>query len=439
MTVYAYKAQNHLGNQSGRLEAQNAAAAAKALIQKGLVPFEIVEVKSVADKASWRSRLMGPAAAREPTLESMQGQAPDAEAASGRLSSMLDFSPKVSLGEVMMFARQLHVLMRSGVPIMSGLASLRDTSRPILKTVLADVIGQLSSGKELSNCLAAHPRVFDEFFVAMVRVGEETGKLDEVFWTLYERMEFDERIGRQIKTATRYPLFVLVSIAVALAVVNLFVIPSFAKVFDGFGAQLPLLTRVLLWTSEFSQNQLPFIAAAGAVAALSFRAWIKTAQGKLTWHKALLKVPLFGSIVLKASLARFCRGMALALSSGVPVLQAISIVAKTSDNAFLSSKLAGMKESIERGSSVLGAAEESQVFPPMVLQMIAVGDQSGQLDDMMNEVASSYTKDVQYELQTFSQRLEPILIAVMGVFVLILALGIFLPIWDLGSVAMQRK
>ena len=437
--MYDYKAQNHLGNQSGRLEAQNAGAAAKALVQQGLVPFEIVEVRSVADQATWRSRLMGPAGAREQPLGSTPRNEPNALPATGGLDSVLSFGRKVSPGEVMMFARQLHVLMRSGVPIMSGLASLSETSRPMLKTVLTDVIGQLSSGKEFSTCLAAHPRVFDDFFVSMVRVGEETGKLDEVFLTLYERMEFDERIGRQIKTATRYPLFVLTAIVVALAVVNLFVIPSFSKVFEGFGAQLPLLTRVLLWTSEFTQNQLPSIAAAAAVAAFGFRAWIKTPHGKLAWHGALLKVPLFGSIILKASLARFCRGMALALASGVPVLQAISIVARTSDNAMLSHKLAGMKESIERGSSVLGAAQDSKVFPPMVLQMIAVGDQSGQLDDMMNEVASSYTKDVQYELQTFSQRLEPILVAVMGVFVLILALGIFMPIWDLGSVAMQRK
>jgi MSHA biogenesis protein MshG len=421
MPSFAYQGQAAGERQSGLIDASSAGAAAEALRSRGIIPFEIKE-RSGGSK-----------------IVKIISQTKD----SGKGLELSTLFPKRKAGpkreEIMMVSRQLHVLMRAGVPILSGLASLRDASASVLlKNVLADVITQLEAGHDLSSSLASHPEAFDEFFVSMVRVGEETGKLDEVFWALYERMEFDDRIRKQIKSATRYPTFVMIAIGAALAIVNLMVIPAFSKVFAGLGAELPLLTRVLLWTSKFAQEQLPFIAVVFMLAMWGFKAWRKTNEGKLIWDGFILKAPLFGSIILKASLARFCRGMSLALSSGVPVISAISIVAKTTDNEALGVKLSGMRANIECGESVLGAAMQSGVFPPMVIQMIAVGDQSGQLDDMMNEVAGSYTKDVQYELQTLSQRIEPILIAIMGVMVLILALGIFLPIWDLGRITLHK-
>ncbi len=422
MPSFAYQGQDASGRQAGMIDASNARAAAEALRSRGITPFEIKEksAESKIDKALNKSK------------QSSTGI---------NLKSLFTKSrPAPKRVEIMMVSRQLHVLMRAGVPILSGLASLRDASTSeSLKSVLSSVIAQLEAGQDLSSSLSAHPEAFDDFFVSMIRVGEETGKLDEVFWALYERMEFDDRIRKQIKSATRYPMFVMIAIGIALAIVNLMVIPAFSKVFSGLGAELPLLTRVLLWTSKFAQDQLPLLLVAMVVAFFAFKNWRNTESGRLYWDGFTLKVPLFGSIILKASLARFCRGMSLALSSGVPVISAISIVAKTTDNEALGEKLSGMRTNIERGESVLGAAIQSGVFPPMVIQMIAVGDQSGQLDDMMNEVAGSYTKDVQYELQTLSQRIEPILIAVMGVLVLILALGIFLPIWDLGRVTLQKS
>lgn len=455
MPTFAYQGQSQQGLKLGTLEADSQAAVAEALLAQGITPFDIVE-KSQAEGAG--QQITEFLSKHFPSLSGRtNGSVESAPGTQGRrksrvykplvsvsarprsIKSMLGIKENPSKEDVMMLSRQLHVLMHAGVPIIEGLGSLRDsTFSPPLKQVLVDVIEKLESGQALSGCLANHPNVFDDFFVSMVRIGEETGKLDEVFWSLYERMEFDERIRRQIKTATRYPIFVLSAIGIALAVVNLMVIPAFAKVFDSMGTQLPLLTRMLLWTSNFAQQQLPYIAVAMVGCYLLFNTWIKTQEGRLIWHDTLLKAPLFGSIILKASLARFCRGMALSLSSGVPVLQALTIVARTTDNEAIAVRLSGMRETIERGESVLGAAQQSGVFPRMVLQMIAVGDQSGQLDDMMNEVSTSYTKDVQYELQTFSQRLEPILIGVMGVLVLILALGIFLPIWDLGRVTMGK-
>jgi MSHA biogenesis protein MshG len=421
MPTFEYHGQSSAGRQSGTIEAGTKGAVAEILRGRGIQPIEIIQKSEAFDirKAADRAGAAGKG------LE---------------LGSLLPKKKKApKREEIMMVARQMQVMLRAGVPILSGLSSLRDAaSSPELREVIADVIHQLESGLDLSTSLAKHPQAFDDFFISMVRVGEETGKLDEVFWALYERMEFDDRINKQIKTATRYPMFVMIAIAVAIAIVNLMVIPAFAKVFANQGAELPLLTRVLLGTSRFAQDQLPLIVVALVAAHMGFKAWIKTPPGKLSWHGFLLKMPLFGTIILKASLARFCRGMALALSSGVPVISAISIVAKTTDNESLGVRLLGMRSSIERGESVLNAASQTGVFPPMVIQMVAVGDQSGQLDDMMTEVSSSYTKEVQYEIQTLSQRIEPILIGVMGVLVLILALGIFLPIWDLGRVTLGK-
>lgn len=424
MTSFAYQGQSIHGHKSGSIEAASAGAAALALKSQGITPFDIVEKMNATD-SWWKKWLFG--------------KQRYADAAKPTWRSSLGLSERIYASDVMLLARQLHVLLHAGVPILSGLSSLRDVSSSFaLKEILTDVIAKLESGQDLSSCMNAHPRAFDEFFVSMVRVGEETGKLDDVFLTLYTRMEFDERISRQIKTATRYPVFVLSAIAAALVITNLLVIPTFAQVFAQMGAQLPLLTRVLLGFSKFTQEQLPYLIAGAFALTWYFKTWIKTPIGKLTWHTILLKMPLFGSIVLKASLARFCRGMSLALSSGVPVLQALSVVARSTDNESLRQSLMGMRETIEHGESVYAAAQQSGVFPPMVMQMIAVGDQSGRLDDMMTEVSITYTKDVQYELQTFSQRLEPILIAVMGVLVLVLALGIFLPIWDLGRVTLNK-
>jgi MSHA biogenesis protein MshG len=284
-----------------------------------------------------------------------------------------------------------------------------------------------------------HPKVFSPFYLAMVRVGEMTGLLEDILLRLFHHLEFQHFMRNQVKSALRYPTFVVIAMAVAIMIVNLMVIPAFAKVFQGFGAELPLMTRLLLGFSDFMVAYWPHLIAALFAAFFGFRAWTNTAKGKYDWDRIKMKIPIAGKIIEKATLARFAASFALAARSGVPVVQAMTTVAMTVDNDYIAHKVEGMRDTIERGESILRAAIQAKVFTPVVLQMIAVGEESGMIDEMMQEVSDMYQREVEYELKTLSAQIEPILIVFLGVLVLILALGIFLPIWDLGKVSMGRK
>jgi MSHA biogenesis protein MshG len=224
---------------------------------------------------------------------------------------------------------------------------------------------------------------------------------------------------------------------VAIGVINVLVVPAFASVFKSFNAELPLATQLLMASSRFTLN-FGWLVALGAVAGwLALRQWIATPAGRLGWDHFRLRVPLAGRIVQKATLSRFARSFALALKSGVPIEQALTVVSQTVDNAYISRKVEAMREAVERGDTILRSAVASGVFTPVVLQMIAVGEETGAIDELMEEIAELYTNEVQYELKTLSQQIEPILILFLGAMVLVLALGVFLPLWDLGRVALK--
>jgi MSHA biogenesis protein MshG len=348
------------------------------------------------------------------------------------------FQPKVQHIDVLLFSRQLHTLLKAGVPIMRALLGLQESAgNPAMKRVIGDVRASLDSGRELATCLALHPSAFNTFYVSMVRVAELTGRLEEVFLSLFHHMEFEKFMRDQVKAALRYPSFVIAAIAVALVIVNIFVIPAFAKVFKGFGAELPLMTKVLIGFSDFSVHYGWLLLALAVGAFFAFKAWTRTSSGRYLWDRFKLRLPIAGKIVQKATLARLTRSLALAGKSGVPVVQAMNIVAQTVDNAYVESKVSKMREGVERGDSISRMAVASGVFTPVVLQMIAVGEESGALDEMMQEIADMYQGEVEYELKTLGQQIEPILIVFLGILVLILALGIFLPIWDLGKAAIK--
>ena len=349
------------------------------------------------------------------------------------------FGPKVQQVDILLFSRQLYTLLKAGVPIMRALLGLQESAvNPAMKTVLQGLRGSLDAGRELAASLARYPSVFTPFYVAMVRVAEMTGRLEEVFLSLFHHLAFEKLMRDQVKSALRYPSFVVAAMVTALVVVNVFVIPVFAKVFKGFGAELPLMTRILIGFSDFMLAYGWLMLFAAVAAFLVFRGWTRTASGRYQWDRFKLKIPIAGLIVQKATLARLARSLALAVKSGVPIVQAMNIVAQTVDNAFIESKIIKMRESVERGDSIWRTAVATGVFTPVVLQMIAVGEESGALDDMMQEIADMYQSEVEYELKTLGQQIEPILIVFLGVMVLILALGIFLPIWDLGKAAIKR-
>lgn len=409
MASFAYKGRDAAGKLiEGVLDGTSAGGVADTLAGRGVTPLSIGEIK---------------------------GKLPSTAAIGG----MAFFKPKVEHVDILLFSRQLHTLLKAGVPIMRALAGLQESAtNSSMREVIGDVKESLEAGRELSVSLARHPKVFGPFYISMVRVGEATGLLDEIFLRLFDHLEFERYMREQVKSALRYPMFVVLAMAVAIVVVNIFVIPAFAKVFQGFGAELPLMTRILLGFSNFMINWWPAMLGGTIAAIFAFRAWTKTNWGRMQWESLTLRFPIAGKILRKAAMARFARSFALSTRSGVPVMQALSNSAQTVDNSYIAAKIEGMRDTVERGESVLRAAIASRFFTPVVLQMVSVGEESGALDDMMDEVGQMYQREVEYELKTLGQQIEPILIVCLGALVLVLALGIFLPMWDLGKVALKK-
>lgn len=403
MPHFQYKGRNASGGLvEGVLESADSATAASQVSSLGIVPVEIVATSA-------------PAAPGLPALERM-------------------FQEKVTALDLMLFSRQMYTLLKAGVPIMRALVGLQEsTTNKTFATVIREIRESLDAGRELSPSLARQPKIFSPFYVSMIRVGEMTGQLEEVFLRMFHHLEFEKFMREQVKSAIRYPSFVIATMGVAIVIINLFVIPAFAKVFKGFNAELPLMTQMLINFSNFMVAWWPAMLIGLIAAIAGFVSWTKTPAGRYRWDAIKLKIPIAGKIILKATLSRFARSYALASRSGVPVVQALTTVAQTVDNDFVARKVEKMREGVERGESVLRTAVSAGVFTPVVLQMIAVGEESGAIDDMMDEVAQLYQQEVEYELKTLSSQIEPILIICLAILVLILALGVFLPIWDLGK------
>ena len=412
MIAFSYTGRTSQGSVNGVLEAATAGAAADVLMARGVTPL---------------------------TIRQTSGAAPAADKAPPRFDIKAWMQPKIKTVDTMLFSRQLHTLLKAGVPILRALAGLQDSAvNPRLKQTLLEVRQSLGSGIELSMSMAQHPKVFDGFYVALVRVGEMTGRLEEVFLRLFHHLEFEMFMGQQVKSALRYPIFVVSAMVAAVMVINLMVVPAFATVFKSFGSELPLPTRILVATSNFTINY-GWLVLIGLVASVfASRRWIATPEGRLAWDRWKLSAPLAGKIILKATLARFARSFSLSLKSGVPIEQALSVVAATVDNAHMAQKVERMRSNVEHGETILRAAVGAAVFTPIVLQMIAVGEETGAVDEMLEEVAELYSNDVQYDLKTLAQQIEPILIVFLGILVLVLALGVFLPVWDLGRVAFKH-
>jgi len=345
----------------------------------------------------------------------------------------------VSLLDLMVLSRQMYTLQRAGVPILRALSGLQaSTAKPALVNLLVDLRASLDQGRELATAMARHPSVFSPFYVAMVRVGEMTGKLTEVFLRLAEHVEFELDVRARIKQALRYPILVISAIAIALVIINVFVLPTFANVFASFKADLPFMTRLLLGFSAWTVAWWPLVLAGAVAAVWLLRAWLATPAGRYAWDRLKLRLPVAGVIILKATLARFARSFALASTSGVPITQAMTVVAQTVDNAFIGQRIEQMRDGVERGESISRCAAATGVFTPIVLQMIAVGEETGELDTLLVEIAQMYERETDYAIKGLSSAIEPILLLIIGAIVLVLALGVFLPLWGLGQAAMGR-
>ena len=255
------------------------------------------------------------------------------------------------------------------------------------------------------------------------------------FEQIVRYLELEKNTRKQVKSATRYPSFVLVTIAVALGVITYFVIPAFADTFARLGAELPFETRLLIGISDFVVNWWPFLLGGGATLILTFKAWARSDKGGLAWDEKKRFLPLAGGVIEKVSLARFARNFSMILTAGVPIVHGMGIVASTVGNRFIAKRVIKMREGISRGETLYNTAVNAGMFSPLVLQMIAVGEESGTIDQLMEDVAEFYDAEVQYELKRMGEAIEPVLIMVIAGMVLILALGVFLPIWDLSAAA----
>ncbi|MDD5301256.1 MAG: type II secretion system F family protein [Gallionella sp.] len=418
MTVFAYKGRNSSGDlMQGTLEGDDSNAIADSLMNTGITPLDIREVRGA--KAKTGDEKTG--SAYEPAWIKRLNEKP------------------ITSKDLILFSRQMHTLLKAGVPIMRALTGLQEsTQSPSVKAMIQDLRESLDKGRELSVALRRHPKVFSLFYISMVQVGEMTGTLDEIFIRLYDYLEFERDMRARIKTATRYPMFVVMAMAIAIVIINLFVLPVFAKVFAGFHAELPHITKMLLGFSSFMIHYWLLMLVVLMAAVTGFRLYVNTPGGRYNWDKHKFKLPLAGEIIFKSTLSRFARSMALSFKSGMPILQGLSVVSLVVDNAFIRSRIEQMREGVERGESILRTASATGVFSPVVLQMIAVGEETGDLDGLMFEVATMYEREVKYEVETLSSKIEPILIVVLGILVLILALGVFMPMWDLGQAALHK-
>lgn len=342
---------------------------------------------------------------------------------------------RVDTVELIMFCRQMYTISRAGIPLVKGLRGLSASLRNYaFQMALEDIVERLESGVELSMAMRRHPKIFNNLFVSLVNVGESSGRLDLVFKQLSEYMERDLATMKSIKTALRYPMFVVIAISIAMAIINIKVIPAFAGMFENFGAELPLPTRILIAISDFFVNYWLYMLIAIITLAVSAYRYINSPEGSRVWGRKKLKLMVVGDIIERASLARYARSFSLMLNAGLPLSNSLELSARAIDNPYLGDKVRGIRTGIERGEGLFQTHLVSGMFTPLVLQMISVGEESGQVDVLLAEIAQFYESEVEYDVKKLGDRIEPIILVVMAGFVTVLALGIFLPMWDMYAI-----
>lgn len=402
MNQFQYKGRNASGQiVTGNIDGVSSNAAAEQLISKGITPLQII--KSSSKKTSID------------------------------LNTLFEKKPKTV--DIIMFSRQMSTLIRAGVPIMQAIDGLTETSEnQVFARALQDISNSLHSGRELGQALGQHPKIFPPIFVNIIKVGEHSGLLDDSFKQIASYIELEKETKDSVKSAFRYPMFVFITIFASLIVLNIFVIPNFASMFKQAGANLPITTKILIGFSEFSINYWPFILVGIVGITVGAIKYLGTETGKMNWDRIKMKLPIIGGIIKRATLARFARSLSMSLGAGVPITQCLTLVSKAVDNDYVAEQLQNMRLGVERGESLTRTAKSTQLFTPLVMQMLSVGEETGKTDELLKEIAIFYEQEVANDLKTLSASIEPILITIISTMVLVLALGIFLPMWNISSV-----
>lgn len=381
-------------------------------------------------------------------------QADDIDAVAARLLKLgitpLDIAPSVaqgatvhdllrrlghgrpSIADLVLFSRQMYSITKSGLPLLRGLRGLAlSTHNALLRDALYDVLQSLESGRDFASSLARHPDLFSPLFVSMVRVGESTGTLDNCFLRLCEYLSQDQDVQDRVKSAIRYPLIVVGVIGLSVAVITIFVIPNFAPLFKILGNDIPWPTRVIMGTSVLVRRHGVALIVAAVLAFFAFKRHTATAAGRYRWDRFKLKLPVLGELMHHSILARVTRSLSISLEAGLPMIQALTLLSRSAGNEYLAERLLRLRDAVERGEALSQAAGAAAIFTPLVLQMVLVGEETGELTHLLEEVSGYYQREVDFRLRNLTAMLEPLLIIGVGAMVLILALGVFLPMWNM--------
>ena len=398
-TTFAYKVRDKAGKMvSGTLEADSQALVVSRLKQMGFAPVIIEEQKSNL----------------------------------GKKELHVPWGNRVKSKDLAVFSRQFATMINSGLSLMRALNILAEqTENSKLAGAIADIRSEVESGSSLSAALAKHPKVFKRLYVAMIRAGEIGGVLDGVLMRLAENLEKEVALKQKIKSAMTYPTVVFSMVLLILAGMLMFVVPTFKNLYKDLGGTLPLPTRVLIGASDLAKKFWYIVVALIVGSAVGIRRWVKTDEGRGAWDAMKLKVPVFGSLVHKTALSRFARTLSVLMRSGVPILQSLDIVKETVNNTVVSNAVADVSSSVKEGESIARPLERHAVFPPMVVQMIAVGEETGALDTMLGKIADFYDQEVEATVEALTSLIEPILIAVMGVAVGGMVVALYMPMFNI--------
>lgn len=345
------------------------------------------------------------------------------------------FGPKVKTKDVVLFTRQFATMIDAGLPIVQGLDILaKQSENPAFKKVLAKVKESVETGGTLADGLRKHPTAFDDLFTNMIDAGEKGGILDVILERLSIYLEKAMKLKREVKTAMIYPSVVIGASFIVTSILLIFVIPTFAELFSEFGAALPLPTQIVLNISNYFVAYWYIIFGSLLVGFFMFKSFAKTPRGKEVLHPLYLKLPVFGEIIRKVAVARFARTLGTMIGSGVPILEALQICARTAGNNVVEREVLRARIAISEGKSMVEPLSESVVFPPMVVQMIGVGEQTGAIDAMLNKIAEFYEQEVDNAVGAMKQLIEPIMILFLGTLIGGLVIAMYLPIFKMGSV-----
>lgn len=402
MPQFSYRARNLDGELiTGVADAPNRGTLEGSLGSQGLIPISVNEVRKAFD------------------LE--------------RFKSLLE---SVSPDDLIIFTRQLGTMYRAGIPFIRTINAVTDqTESKALKKILEKVGSDVERGETFSNALSRHPRVFNEMYVSMVEAGEAGGVLDDVLDRLSVLLEKDMEIKSKIKAATLYPKIVLGAIVVAVFVLVSFVIPKFATLYGQFKTSLPLPTRILIAVSRFFSSYWLLMAAVAFLSLFLFRYAIRTDRGRRWWDGLRIKLPVFGTLMIKASMSRFSMMLGTLLKSGLPILMALEISGRAIGNIIFFEEVERIRDEIRGGKPLVEPMEGGRFFPPMMVQMVSIGEETGKLDDMLLKVSDHLNSEVDYTIRNLSTLLEPMLLTVIFGMVLFLALALFLPMWDMVKFA----